>query len=186
MLKRMALQRTARQVSGLMAKRKGESFERFVVNAARAEKLFVIRIPDGCVQRKGKGGRPLLIRVQTPFDFVLIKTGLSVFLDSKTTAGKTFPHSLIKHHQLENLLEASKAGPAGYLVYFEALDQIVFYSAIKLYGLKKGESLKPEDGILLGGRYTMKFAGMFEHWLNPEGPRQDLNSSFGDDFRSNQ
>lgn len=76
----------------------------------------------------------------------------AVFLDTKTlSTGKTFPYSQITKHQLHALLKLEIEGfPAGYLVWFREIDQIVFFSAKTLSYVKPGEGLDLKDGILCG------------------------------------
>lgn len=160
-------QRLIKKRAGQIAKKKGEHFEMFIEHNAHVQKLFPIRIPDGCKVTKANQGIRL-VRVQTPFDFILIGHHLSIFIDTKTTEGSTFPYSQIKLHQLQNLLEASKAGPAGYLVNFETIKAVVFFSAHKLDSVKKQSSLKPADGLFLGSTSDFNLKLIAEDWIKDD------------------
>lgn len=165
MLKPKSLNRVR---AGKIAQKKGQRFETFIKNCAFASRFFPIQIPDGCDTKRGPNGRPVLLRVQTPFDFILIGHQQAIFLDTKTTQDKSFSHSKIKHHQLINLLEASKAGPAGYLVLFETLRLVVFFSAQKLQSIQARQSLKPQDGLVLGPPETWNPRHIIEDWILSE------------------
>jgi len=165
MFKQKAINRVR---AGKVAQKKGQRFEIFIKNCAFASRFFPIQIPDGCDTKRGPGGRTVLIRVQTPFDFILIGHQQAIFLDTKTTSATTFSHSKIKHHQLINLLEASKAGPAGYLVLFESKRLVVFFSAQKLQSIQPRQSLKPQDGLILGPPETWNPRHIIEDWILSE------------------
>ena len=162
-----SIAKRTKRTAGALAKRKGQNFEAYLNHAAHIQKFFPIRIPDGCKMTIGRQGLKL-IRVQTPFDFILIGQQQSIFLDTKTTEANTFPYSQIKWHQLQNLLEASKAGPSGYLIHFETLKQVVFFHAQTLQSVKKQTSLTPKDGVILGTIYDFKLSKILEDWLKDE------------------
>lgn len=154
--------------AGKLANRKGLRFEQFLINSARICGFKPIPIPDGCETVRDRSGRLKLLRVQTPFDFILIGQNQSIFIDTKITQGKTFPHSAIKHHQLRYLEDCSEAGPSGYLVYFESTNEVVFFSSQKLASCTKGHSLKPLDGLILGGPQDWNPKKILEVYLSEE------------------
>ena len=92
-----------------------------------------------------------MFRVANPFDFLLAKDGVAVFCDVKTVEGKSFPHSKINQDQVTTLLSLhSQQMLSGYVIYFRQCRDVVFFDAKKLALTKTGESLKPQDGIVLG------------------------------------
>lgn len=142
----MFQKRKNRQVAGLRAKRAGESWEGRMNKFCYRENITVVPIMMGCRQ-VGKGK---LIRVRNPFDFCLVYKGRAVFLDAKTTLGKTFCYSELTDHQVHWLSATSAAGcSSGYLVEFRAMNMVVFFPVELLAGLRPGQSLKPSDGLLI-------------------------------------
>jgi penicillin-binding protein-related factor A (putative recombinase) len=125
----------------------GAAFEDQFVARAEFQHFNVIRIPDSCRQMRNK-----IIRVKSPFDFILTGTIQGVkrtaFIDVKRTNEKRFPYSSIDPHQLECLRLASFGGVAGYLIQMDWV--VVFFSYEKLSKVKPRESLTTADGVLLG------------------------------------
>lgn len=137
-------------MSGKLSQRKGVTFENIVFSTAYRQGFHPIRIPLGAKQV----GMGKLIRVRTDFDMILVHDQKALFLDLKCTKAKSFPFSSQTEHQIQSLAECEKRGhTAGYLVNFELINQIVFFSASKFKALSRG-SLKPEDGICLGTEMT--------------------------------
>ena len=135
-----------RRLSGLRAKRAGESWENLLESSAWRAGCKVIRIPSGCRWVSGVKAVP----VKTPFDFVLIKAGKSIYCDAKTTLEKNWSYSSNDPQQIASLSECAKGGcRAGYIVNFRSLKKIIFFSVEKLSGLRPRESLSPEQGINL-------------------------------------
>lgn len=163
-----------RAIAGKVAQKKGQRFETFIKNSCSAYNFYPIQVPDGCDTVRDRTGSLKLLRVQTPFDFILIGNQQAIFLDTKTTQDKTFSHSKIKHHQLKSLLEASKAGPAGYLVNFESERLVVFFPAQVLEQLRPRQSLKPADGLILGAPETWNPRKIIEHWILSEAEERNL------------
>lgn len=154
-------QKQARRLGGKKAKANGDQFEQIIQLPARRESVSVIKIPSGCRWVRGPG-RTLAVPTKTPFDFVFIRDGVPVFFDAKSTTGKTFSASKVTPHQLFHMLRCHEAGArAGYIVYFQTLDRIVFFAVEKLNALTKGQSLKPEDGISLGSALTLTLLPLF-------------------------
>lgn len=100
---------------------------------------------------------------KTPFDFIASKNGRALVFDAKTLNGETFPKSACEPHQVEALLkfEASKL-TAGYIVFFRALDSVVFFSASRLKQLAPRCSLKSSDGIKLGSGTSLNLEVLFD------------------------
>lgn len=137
-----------RIIAGKKSKSRGEYWEALVRSVAYRQGFGVIRIPDGCRQVSAVK----LLRVKTPFDFVLVKQpSISIFVDTKTTKAKAFCFSALTTHQIEALMDCEKAGfDAGYLVHFQTSDEVVFFSAITLNRLGMNASLKPNEGLIIG------------------------------------
>lgn len=83
----------------------------------------VTRIPDGCKQI----GQRKIIRVKTPFDFI-VSCGRQVgFIDTKKLAKDSFPYSQIDDHQINQMwLHESPAVKSGYVVYLSKINQVIF------------------------------------------------------------
>jgi hypothetical protein len=158
---------TTRQKAGLTAKRAGESFEQEFERMATLNNFSVIRIPDGCRQVRDRSGRMKLLRVRTPFDYLISKRGFHVCVDCKSTDGSTFPYSAITHHQIQTLQRISKDTLSGYVVLFKELRKVVFFPSSRLWNLKPKTSLRPEDGIDLGGlSHNSNFEVLKTYWEN--------------------
>lgn len=110
---------------GYIAKRRGQFFEQTIINTARRQSIEVLDIPDGCEQKS----QSIIIRVPTPFDFVIAKrTRLAAFFDAKTIETKGFPYNKIDLRQVENLRAMAYCGfPSGYIVHHRETERVVFY-----------------------------------------------------------
>jgi len=118
---------STKRISGLVAKRQGQSFENIFETSCQYHGLAVTRIPDGC--RQVHGGK--LIRVKSPYDFTISYRGRSAMIDTKTQAGKTFPYARIDIDQARNLSQHERQGvTAGYVVWLRDIDSVVFIAAV--------------------------------------------------------
>lgn len=150
-----------RHRAGRVAQKIGQTFEIILANMSRSQGICCIRIPDGCRQVRGARGYQLL-RVATPFDYVLMLKNKTVILDTKTTEGSTFTHSAIKSHQLSELLKCQPhVHRSGYLVWHRDVDQVAFYPAHLLSVLKHRQSLSVMDGLNLGSLSKMDITRLF-------------------------
>lgn len=141
-------------MSGVKSKRDGNAFENFIKACAYKCKYDVEHFPPLGAMCIG----PNKYKTQRmPFDMIFSKNGRSIFVDAKhKTDALNFPHSQIKEHQLLSLLCKEHAGcPAGYIVQFRKLNKVVMFKASVLHALKRGASLKPEDGILIGNNFEV-------------------------------
>lgn len=140
-----------RQRGGYVAKKMGSNFEELFKAACNRAGLIWVRLPDGCKQYGTlPNGKPLLHRVQTPFDFLITADGLSAVIDCKTLDSDRMSYSFIKDHQLEALLDCGRSINSGYIVWFREVDAVVFFSAFRLNKLKPGQGLGFADGLQLG------------------------------------
>jgi penicillin-binding protein-related factor A (putative recombinase) len=146
---------------GLIQKSFGDSFERlFHFQCCRTKGLAITRFPDGCkVLRQNK-----IVRVKTPWDWIVSYNGKTALIDTKTTEGDTFPNSKIEHHQVSEMYSHSIAGNnnSGYVIWFRESDGVYFASSIILNNLLKVRgSLKPEILQFLGKSRDFKPQIMF-------------------------
>lgn len=119
----------AKSLSGRKAQRHGQMFENlFRSNLFRARMAFD-RMPDGC-RVVGKGR---MIRVRTPYDWIVTHEGRSAFLDTKSFDSDRLMPSNIEAHQLKALTAQANAGAlAGYVIWFRPSDVVAFASATDL------------------------------------------------------
>lgn len=149
----------ARLIHRMSGAKEGALFESRLKFQALAESMAFVKIPTGAKPIGSAGGRPTLIPVKTPFDFVFAKNGRAAFIDAKSISDKRFGHAQITPHQLIKLAEfETQRFSAGYVVNFREEDQVVFFPAKMLMTLKKGTSLSPNDGIVLGNTKEFKLA----------------------------
>ena len=140
------------RVRGLKAKREGKSWENTFESFCNLTGVNCIRIPDGCRSL----GKFKLMRVKSPFDFVLGYGDKIACVDLKSFgSGKNLTHSQIDSNQLHNLHKISRDGIAGYVVNFRSIDKIVFFSATQMLNIMKNNSLSYEEGMPLGSSIEM-------------------------------
>lgn len=103
----------------------GSLFESVFLKACRSNGVAVTRIPDGCRQFGKK-----IIRIPTPWDWVITFEGKSALIDTKTVQGDSFPISAITGHQVSELSRHGDCGAiAGYVVWFRNEGNVVFLPA---------------------------------------------------------
>lgn len=109
--------------AGRKAKHNGMAFEAVFQNACDRIRATCTRIPDGCKQI----GQNRLIRVKSPFDFVVTHLNRTAIIDTKTLDSKAFPHSAIDPHQSITLAKHQAAGAiSGYVVYLRETSEVIF------------------------------------------------------------
>lgn len=146
-----------RGLAGRRAQRNGAGWENLFQSHARRAGIVCIRFPDGCRRVAGPGGKPRLLPVRTPFDWILSVPGHSAYVDTKTVGGGRFQYNQVKEHQVEALLALHTHGhAAGYVVHFQDLNAVLYFDAMQLAGLGPRESLGPEDGVLLGSVFGLE------------------------------
>lgn len=150
-----------KRLAGKIAKLAGEYFETSLEYVCSRDQIILVRIPDGCKVRKH--GRSLkLVRVKTPFDFIIAKKNKAIFFDAKSINSKTFPYSCIDSNQLYHLSKLNSEGlKAGYLIRFREIDQIVFFDVQTLAQLKPRESLNVNMGTSLGSFHEFSLNTLF-------------------------
>ena len=140
-----------RIVAGKKAREAGNSFEDIFRAMAETQGIGVIRIPNGSTIKRTPQGIKTF-PAPSPFDWILGHKGDAVLIDTKSLDKGTLSFSDLKTHQVKNLAKMEAQGICGgYVVNFRPLDQIVFFNAGLLKSLKRKQSLKPDDGIILGG-----------------------------------
>lgn len=113
---------------GIHAKKQGNNFESIFEQACRRRGVIATRFPDGC-RTVGKGQ---LLRVKTPWDWILSFAGKCAFIDTKTCAGR-FPYSHIETHQVIEMSRHEENGLiAGYAIWSRGEDQVFFIPASAL------------------------------------------------------
>jgi hypothetical protein len=148
--------KTIHQRQGLLAKRNGQDFEDLIEISCRLCGWGWVKIPSGCKWVSGTRAIP----VKTPFDFVLFNQSHSVYLDAKTVVDNAFSYSKIDDNQLKWLSHVERfEHVAGYLVNFSELNKTVFFSAKQLSSLRPRQSLKPDNGLLLGDNQRINLGG---------------------------
>lgn len=154
----------SRRRAGHIAKDKGQFFESILATHACHDGFVPLRIPDGCRQVRGPKGLAL-IRVKSPFDFVLVGSPNDIFLDAKATESNTFSYSKINQDQVAKLRECERFQPAGYVIWFESIDQVAFFSASKMSKIAKRQSVRPIDGLILGPLKSFRLKPILESWI---------------------
>lgn len=145
----------SKKIAGHKSRGYGELFEKMLESACNRMGVAFVRIPDGCVMIRTKGGAVIPRRVKTPFDFVISMQGRSAFIDCKTIESGNFTHSMITDHQVNSLMTMENAqNLAGYVVWYRDVDKIMFFTASSLKHLRPKQSLDLNDGIFLGRAQT--------------------------------
>lgn len=139
------------QISLNFVRNTGKEFENEFHRLCLMQQIVCIRIPDGSKVVKNKFNKYSILKIKSPFDFLITQDGKTCAIDCKSTNKKSFSHSMVNQNQIEQLLYCSKSITAGYLVKFEHIEKgYVFFSADLLYKLNKGESLSiQKDGIFV-------------------------------------
>lgn len=113
----------------------GAAFENSFEAVARAQRIVVTRMPDGC----RVVGKNRLLRVKTPCDWIVTYNGRTALLDTKTCEEGLFPHSRLEEHQLSEMLKHEEAGGiGGYVIFFRAPNVTKFFPC---------SVLKPKIGV---------------------------------------
>lgn len=110
----------------------GATFESMFLMTARANRIAITKIPDSC----RSVGKNQIIRVKSPWDWILTYNRKTAFIDTKTTRGSSFPCSKICEHQVNELIQHEYAGAsAGYVIWLRSTNRVFFMSAKNLAGL---------------------------------------------------
>lgn len=132
-----------RRLSGLRAYTHGRSFENVFKQMCGVFGVGLVEIPSGCVQAGKK-----LIRVRSPFDYVISYANVRTIVDCKSVDTGNFVYSKITPHQL-NAFRKLRSG--GYVV---RLDDFVYFVPWEvLDSMGPGESVNIDDCVKLGTDY---------------------------------
>lgn len=158
-------------IRGKKANAYGKQFEVFVHRQALKERLHIIRMPDGCRTVRMRTGELKTLRVQTPFDYVLIWKGVTAFFDCKTFDSDRISKSQLTDHQVEALCEIEQHEcPAGYLINFREINSVAFIEANKLKKLEPRSSILAREMLFLGEIENFDLIKIFtEHMSKPSG-----------------
>lgn len=153
----------ARKRGGQKAVYAGRAFEAQFAYCAKQQGCEISRLPDGC-RVVGKNN---LIRVRTPFDYILSHLGRIAFLDTKTTQGGVFNKAMIDLHQLRELSRHAFPGAviAGYVIQFRKFEKIVFVKTLELKAILDNpvlHSVCPADGVTIYENKTWNILKIFE------------------------
>lgn len=163
-----------RHRQGRLAQGMGSYFEQvFFLTCNRKIGMAVTRMPDGCKTV----GKNKLIRVKTPWDYIVSYSGHIALLDTKTTQGNSFPHSKIEPHQVDEMFEHAMAVEsyphgrtcvrAGYVIWFRGEGKVFFIPSVYLSSLvrKRGsldisklQEKEPPLGIFFGKKDPVSIA----------------------------
>jgi hypothetical protein len=138
----------------------GAEWESHLDRVARSQQIVPLNLDP-----PGKWTPHGFRKPKSKFDRVFVAPGAkSIFCDAKTTGSKSFSCGKIELHQLKALMDVGRNAPAGYLVWFRSGDQVVWFNWQLLYRGVTGpdKSLKPEQGILLGGLLSFRFQPIFD------------------------
>jgi hypothetical protein len=147
-----------RRRAGWLAKKSGSAFEQRVEMECLKGGLSFVEIPDGC----RRFSRTKIVQVQTPFDCILGFGNQVACLDLKSINAGTFGKSLVSAHQVDALAKIHRHQIAGYLIYFRAVDKIVFFDAKELADLKDGTSLRHDGGVFVGDSLIWNLPAIFK------------------------
>jgi len=145
----------SRRVAGKRAKYAGSMFETLFENMCAIQNIECVRIPDSCRQV----GANKLIRVYSPFDFVLCYRQRAAFVDLKSIDIGNLTYSKIVPHQLRNLLKLSPGGVSGYIV--NVAGEVYFVDVSILQSTKPGKSVDLTYAKNLGHRASFDIRRIF-------------------------
>ena len=147
MAKRSGVPKLANRIRGMKAQSAGKAFESAFETICVQNNFTFVRIPNSCrtIPRP-----PYLVRIKSPFDYVIAYRGQAIMIDVKSTEGTSFSYSDCDQKQLDNLMACRKDCLAGYIVHYVMEDKIVFYDVLNLRALTPRKSLSHDDGVTLG------------------------------------
>jgi Holliday junction resolvase len=127
---------------GREAKRLGKEFEKRLEEVANLQGVSCVRLPDGCRQLGKK-----IIRVKSPFDFILGFRLRAGFIDTKSTKERSLSIRAMPPHQVKAMLSLSRDSRAGFLIAFRFYDTVRFFPIIE--ASKRGK-MRYDEGLDLG------------------------------------
>lgn len=137
----------SRSFAGLRAKRNGDNFETLFESRCRMYDVHYEKVPNGCKQVAPNR----IIRVRTPFDYILGFEGKSAVVDLKSCEGSSFGFSKIVPHQLQALKNLSVGMIAGYII--NNSNGVFFASVQILLSCKSGQGINLESCERIGENF---------------------------------
>lgn len=136
----------------------GKSFEDLFRICSLRCNIAISRMPDGCRQLGRK-----IVRVKTPFDWIISYQKQIALIDTKTIQGERFPYSAITEHQVTEMKNHSLQGSiCGYVVWTRKNDQIFFVEAITLFqSLSMRGSFSAQENRVLGNSHYFDIRLLF-------------------------
>lgn len=137
----------------MSAVREGKNLELLFEATCRNQKLCPVRYHDACKVVRGFRGRPQLVRLPSPFDFIVWRGREAVAVDTKSTGLKSMPMTMIKNHQLIELYRIQEQGGlAGFVIYFRKIERLAFIEASQILILQRAgiKAVQYSDCLDLG------------------------------------
>lgn len=142
------------RVIGKKAQSQGLLYERILQLNARAQGIAWLRIPDGCIQKKR-----IIVRVKSPFDWILKWDDKIAFVDTKSTIQDRIRYSDLPEHQIRALkLLTTKHAKAGFLVFYSSYGCASFFD---VRDLSPGTSMAYTEGKQLGTSKNPRLTEIF-------------------------
>lgn len=155
-------------MAGWVSKNEGDGFEQVFKFQAYRERISVEKLGlTGKWERNYQTNQMEFRATPAHCDYLLLFEGAAALVDCKSVNSKVFPWSEIKPHQLLQLQRVGAAIASGYVVCFRPLAKVVFFDWRVLGALKKGNSLKVVDGILLGDLTNFSVKPVFNSFTKP-------------------
>ena len=137
----------------------GKEFEQHFAKQAMMQGFRARKMPLSC---RNKSGEFQVIRSELDFQLVDPRTRRVAFVDTKTYVDERVTFARIEPHQIDRAVWYNEGGiTAGFVVWFRTLDLVVFYSGLQVRESGARSSLKPEDGLELGGLLRFDLSRLF-------------------------
>lgn len=108
-------------------------------------------------------GKGKYLPEKSQLDYTIIqRTGEVGFFDCKSYEGDSFRFSQITKHQLDRAIMYNLwLVQAGFIVWFRKINQIVYFSGVRVKDLE-GHSIGPSNGMILGPLENFIFKKVFD------------------------
>lgn len=138
----------------------GARFEKTLEHFARIEGMLVARQP--LAFRYRTGGKAVAIRAELDYALVTPEGRVS-WVDAKSCGQPTYARSALTPHQVRRAYVYNHHNvPAGFVVEFRSLNQVVFFTGLQAYSLSPGQSLHPSSGLSLGSCVRFSLYPLFQ------------------------
>jgi hypothetical protein len=145
-----------KRIAGKLAKTRGELFESRFESQCRFYGVTCVPIPDSCKVI----GANKIIRVFSPFDYVIGYGNRAGFVDTKTVLGGGFTYSMIHQKQVESLGKLTHCGVSGYVINLSG--KVYFVSVEQLREVRPRSSIDFDSALFLGNETFFDIRMMFE------------------------